>query len=86
MRRQLEAKQAEVAQAQQQATAAEKELEQERSRMLELARKQAGQRYGVHGIPTSVLIDKNGIVQSIAVGYVANEGDLQKRIEKLARE
>lgn len=44
MRKQVEARQAEAAQAQQRAGTAEKELEAERARMLELARRQAGQR------------------------------------------
>jgi chromosome segregation protein len=44
MRRQMEAQQAEAAQSQQRAATAEKDLEAERGRMLELARRQAGQR------------------------------------------
>ncbi|HEV3240323.1 MAG TPA: TlpA disulfide reductase family protein [Casimicrobiaceae bacterium] len=45
-----------------------------------------GDIYGVRGIPTSVLIDKNGVVQWIAVGNFANESELPKRVEGLVKE
>ena len=45
-----------------------------------------GGKYGVRGIPTSVLIDKKGIVQSIAVGNLWNEEELNKRVERITKE
>ena len=45
-----------------------------------------GDKYGVRGIPTSVLIDKNGIVQSIAIGNSWNEEELNKRVERITKE
>lgn len=44
-----------------------------------------GDQYGVQGIPTSVLIDRNGVVQSIFVGSFS-EGELQKQLQALTRE
>ena len=45
-----------------------------------------GDKYGVRGIPTSVLIDKKGIVQSIAVGNLWSEEELNKRVERITKE
>jgi peroxiredoxin len=42
--------------------------------------------YGVRGIPTSVLIDKQGIVRSIHVGGFGDEAQMQKLIERLIEE
>jgi peroxiredoxin len=44
-----------------------------------------GGKYGVQGIPTLVLIDKNGVVQWIRVGYSGKEDDLQQLVEKLTK-
>jgi|SRR6266498_2545109 len=45
-----------------------------------------GDKYGVRAIPTAVLIDKNGVVQSITVGNVLNDRDIQKRLEGMTKE
>ena len=45
-----------------------------------------GDKYGVRGIPTSVLIDKRGIVQSIAVGNLWSEEELNRRVERITKE
>jgi peroxiredoxin len=45
-----------------------------------------GDTYGVRGIPTSVLVDKRGIVQSITVGNVSSEEDLRKRVQRVTEE
>ena len=45
-----------------------------------------GDKYGVRGIPTSVLVDKDGIVQSIAVGNSWSEEELNKRVERITKE
>jgi peroxiredoxin len=45
----------------------------------------AAQHYGVQGIPTLVLVDKNGVVQWIRVGYSSNEDDLRQLVEKLTK-
>jgi len=45
-----------------------------------------GDQYGVRGIPTSVLVDKNGVVQSIAVGNLWSKDELQKRVERITKE
>jgi peroxiredoxin len=39
-----------------------------------------GDSYGVRGIPTSVLVDKNGVVQAIFVG-AAPERDLERQVD-----
>jgi peroxiredoxin len=44
-----------------------------------------GDTYGVRGIPTSVLVDKNGVVQWISVGRFGDD-EIKKRVEQLARE
>ncbi|MGA2246756.1 MAG: TlpA disulfide reductase family protein [Verrucomicrobiota bacterium] len=43
-------------------------------------------KYGVRGIPTLVLVDTNGIVQWLQVGYSADDDDLRKKIEDLTRQ
>jgi peroxiredoxin len=47
---------------------------------------EVGDQYGVRAIPTSVLVDKNGIVQSITVGNLMSESEMQKRVEGLSKE
>lgn len=42
--------------------------------------------YGVDGIPTTVLIDKKGIVRRITVGYSGDGDKLQKAVENLLKE
>jgi peroxiredoxin len=42
-------------------------------------------RYGVEALPTQVLVDKEGIVQWISVGYSPSEDNLQAQIEKLTK-
>jgi peroxiredoxin len=44
-----------------------------------------GDKYGVRGIPTSVLVDKNGVVQWISVGRFGDD-EVKKRVEQLAKE
>jgi peroxiredoxin len=45
-----------------------------------------GDTYGVRGIPTSVLVDKHGVVQSITVGNVSSEEEIRKRVQRLTQE
>lgn len=45
-----------------------------------------GHFYGVRGIPTSVLIDRNGVVQSIAVGNVSTVEEIRQRLEGMSKE
>jgi len=45
-----------------------------------------GDFYGVRGIPTSVLIDRSGVVQSIAVGNVSPVEEIRKRFERMSKE
>jgi peroxiredoxin len=45
-----------------------------------------GGKYGVKGIPTLVLADKQGVVRWLRVGYVANGGELPALVEKLTKE
>lgn len=42
-------------------------------------------KYGVRGIPTLVLIDKNGVVQRISVGYSGNESELTDAVGTLVK-
>jgi peroxiredoxin len=42
-------------------------------------------KYGVHGIPTMVLIDKNGVVQWIRVGYSGQEDGLEALVDRLTK-
>ena len=42
-----------------------------------------GASYGVRGIPTLVVVDKNGIVRWIRVGYSPSDSDLRRVIEPL---
>ncbi|MGO8699068.1 MAG: TlpA family protein disulfide reductase [Limisphaerales bacterium] len=42
-------------------------------------------KYGVRAIPTLVLIDKNGVIQRLQVGYSPNESDLQQTVERLLK-
>jgi peroxiredoxin len=44
-----------------------------------------GDAYGVRGIPTSVLVDKAGVVQWISVGKASDE-EMQKRVERVTKE
>jgi peroxiredoxin len=45
-----------------------------------------GDAYGVRGIPTSVLVDRRGVVQSISVGNVSSEDEVRKRVQRLTEE
>ena len=45
-----------------------------------------GDSFGVRAIPTSVLVDKNGVVQWIAVGNVSSYDEIQKRVERVIKE
>jgi peroxiredoxin len=45
-----------------------------------------GDAYGVRGIPTSILVDKHGVVQWIQVGNMANEEEMQKLVERIVKE
>jgi peroxiredoxin len=42
--------------------------------------------YGVPGIPTLVLVDKKGVIQSLQVGYNGDEDALEKEVERLLKE
>ncbi len=42
-------------------------------------------KYSVQAIPTLVIIDKNGVVQWLSVGYSKNEDDLRELVEKLIK-
>ena len=42
-----------------------------------------GDKYGVKGIPTLVLIDKSGAIQWLQVGYSENGRSLERKIESL---
>ncbi len=44
-----------------------------------------GNVYGVRGIPTSVLVDRNGIVQSISIGNVSTEEELKKQFDRMPK-
>ncbi len=44
---------------------------------------QVGAKYGVRGIPTLVLIDRNGAIQWLQVGYTRDDDQLEKKIEGL---
>jgi peroxiredoxin len=43
-------------------------------------------KYGVQGIPTLVLVDKQGVVQWLRVGYSDKDDDLRQLLEKLTKE
>lgn len=45
-----------------------------------------GDTYGVRGIPTAVLVDKRGVVQSISVGNMSSEDEIRKRVQRLTEE
>jgi peroxiredoxin len=45
-----------------------------------------GNKYGVKGIPTLVLADKQGVVRWLRVGYSPNEDDLRQLVERLTKE
>jgi peroxiredoxin len=45
-----------------------------------------GNKYGVQAIPTLVLVDTNGVVQWMRVGYSENEDDLRQLVDKLTKE
>jgi len=40
-------------------------------------------KYGVRGIPTLVLVDKNGVIQWLQVGYESGNSDLEQKIQSL---
>ena len=42
-------------------------------------------KYGVRAIPALVLIDKNGVIQRLQVGYSPNESELQQTVERLLK-
>jgi peroxiredoxin len=44
---------------------------------------QASGLYGVQAIPSLVLVDKNGVIQWLSVGYGGDDKDLQQKIEAL---
>jgi peroxiredoxin len=44
---------------------------------------QVADKYGVKAIPSLVLIDKNGVIQWLSVGYGGGDTDLQHKIEAL---
>lgn len=46
---------------------------------------QVSAKYGVCAIPALVLIDKNGVIQRLQVGYTPNESELQQAIERLLK-
>jgi peroxiredoxin len=50
--------------------------------LLDADGKVAGQ-YGVKAIPNLVLIDKNGVIQWLKVGYDGNNSELEKKLESL---
>jgi peroxiredoxin len=43
-------------------------------------------KYGVRAIPTLVLVDKNGIIQWLQVGYDQDESGLQQAVERLIKQ
>lgn len=44
-----------------------------------------GDTYGVRGLPTSVLVDKKGVVQAIFVGVFRDE-EMRKQVDRVVRE
>jgi peroxiredoxin len=44
-----------------------------------------GNIYGVRALPTSVFIDRNGIVQSISVGNMSTADDIRKRFDRMPK-
>jgi peroxiredoxin len=44
----------------------------------------ASAKYGVRAIPTLVLIDKEGVIQWLQVGYDSGNSDLERKIQSLA--
>jgi peroxiredoxin len=44
-----------------------------------------GASYGVRGIPTLVVVDKQGIVRWIRIGYSPNDSDLRQTLDTLLR-
>jgi peroxiredoxin len=44
-----------------------------------------GNIYGVRALPTSVFVDRNGIVQSISVGNVSTADDIRKRFDRMPK-
>jgi peroxiredoxin len=44
-----------------------------------------GNRYGVRGIPTLVLVDTNGVVQWLQVGYSSGSQELEQKIGNLVQ-
>jgi peroxiredoxin len=45
-----------------------------------------GEKYGVRGIPTMVLVDKKGVIQWLQVGYSHEEGGLKQAIGGLTKQ
>jgi len=45
-----------------------------------------GAKFGVRGIPTTVLIDKKGIIQRIQVGYSRNEDELKDMVDRFTKQ
>jgi cytochrome c biogenesis protein CcmG/thiol:disulfide interchange protein DsbE len=45
-----------------------------------------GNKYGVRGIPTVVLVDKKGLIRWLKVGYSPEENELRRLVEQLTRE
>ena len=45
-----------------------------------------GHRYGVRGIPTLVVVDKQGLVQWLQVGYSQDQSELRQLLERLTKE
>ena len=43
----------------------------------------AGAKYGVRAIPTLVLVDKNGVIQWLQVGYTRDDNELEQKIQSL---
>jgi thioredoxin-related protein len=45
-----------------------------------------GNKYGVRGIPTVVLVDKKGLIRWLKVGWSPEENELRGLVKKLTRE
>jgi peroxiredoxin len=45
-----------------------------------------GGKYGVRGIPTLVLVNKEGVVQWLQVGYSGDDDELRQLLERLTKE
>jgi hypothetical protein len=40
-------------------------------------------KYGVRGIPTMVLVDKEGVIQWLQVGYASDDNELEQKVKSL---